>query len=53
MIKATGKIVQINGSVIDVQFPANDLPEILEALKLLIWMAAFWYWKLSCFLKTS
>lgn len=35
MKKATGKIVQVNGSVIDVQFPPDDIPSIYEALEVL------------------
>ena len=31
---ATGKIVQIIGSVIDVQFPREGIPRVYEALKL-------------------
>ncbi|HEX7071162.1 MAG TPA: F0F1 ATP synthase subunit beta [Rhodothermales bacterium] len=30
--KGTGKIVQIVGAVVDVEFPADDVPEILDAL---------------------
>ncbi len=30
--KATGKVVQVLGNVVDVQFPANALPEINDAL---------------------
>ena len=32
-MKATGKIVQIHGSVIDVEFPVSDYPDQLDALK--------------------
>ncbi len=35
MKKATGKIVQVNGSVIDVQFPTDDMPGIYEALEVI------------------
>lgn len=35
MKKATGKIVQVNGSVIDVQFPTDDMPGIYEALEII------------------
>lgn len=35
MKKATGEIVQVNGSVIDVRFPQEDLPAISEALEIL------------------
>ena len=35
MKKATGKIVQVNGSVIDVQFPNDDIPGIYEALEII------------------
>ena len=31
---STGKIVQIIGAVIDVQFPREQIPNIYEALKL-------------------
>jgi F-type H+-transporting ATPase subunit beta len=33
MNKATGKIVQILGGVVDCQFPAHDLPEIYDAVE--------------------
>ncbi len=36
MKEASGKIVQIIGSVVDVLFPENDLPEIYEALEILV-----------------
>ncbi len=32
-MKATGKIVQVHGSVIDVEFPESDYPNQLDALK--------------------
>ncbi len=35
MAKATGRIVQILGAVVDVEFPAEQLPKIYEALKVL------------------
>ncbi|HEY5756455.1 MAG TPA: F0F1 ATP synthase subunit beta, partial [Steroidobacter sp.] len=31
---ATGKIVQIIGAVIDVEFPRDQIPKVYEALKL-------------------
>ncbi len=31
--QATGRVVQIQGSVVDVEFPADDLPTIYEALE--------------------
>lgn len=34
MSNATGKVVQIIGPVIDVAFPENDVPEILESLEI-------------------
>lgn len=34
MKQASGKIIQIIGSVVDVQFPENDLPDIFEALEI-------------------
>jgi F-type H+/Na+-transporting ATPase subunit beta len=34
MANATGSIVQIQSSVVDVEFPENDLPDIYEALEL-------------------
>lgn len=34
MKQASGKVVQIIGSVVDVRFPENDLPEIFEALEI-------------------
>ncbi|MBV9403039.1 MAG: hypothetical protein JO018_04840, partial [Candidatus Eremiobacteraeota bacterium] len=30
--KATGKVVQVLGNVVDVEFPENALPEINDAL---------------------
>ena len=35
MAKATGRVVQILGGVVDVAFPAEQLPEIYEAVKVL------------------
>jgi len=35
MAKAKGRIVQILGAVVDVEFPAEQLPKIYEALKVL------------------
>jgi F-type H+-transporting ATPase subunit beta len=32
--KATGRVVQITGAVVDVEFPADDLPEIYEAIEI-------------------
>jgi len=34
MAKAKGRIIQIQGGVIDVEFPAGELPEIYEALEI-------------------
>jgi F-type H+-transporting ATPase subunit beta len=34
MAKATGRVIQIQGSVVDVEFPAGELPEIFEALEI-------------------
>lgn len=34
MAKATGRIIQIQGGVIDVEFPTGELPEIFEALEI-------------------
>jgi F-type H+/Na+-transporting ATPase subunit beta len=33
MSNATGRVTQIQGSVVDVEFPSNNLPEIYEALE--------------------
>ena len=33
MAKATGRVIQIQGSVVDVEFPEGELPEIYEALE--------------------
>jgi F-type H+-transporting ATPase subunit beta len=33
MAKATGRVIQIQGSVVDVEFPRGELPEIYEALE--------------------
>ncbi len=35
MKKPTGTVIQVNGSVVDVEFPPNDLPEIFEALEII------------------
>lgn len=32
--KPTGRVVQITGAVVDVEFPADDLPEIYEAIEI-------------------
>lgn len=34
MTKATGRVVQIQGGVVDVEFSAGELPEIFEALEI-------------------
>jgi F-type H+-transporting ATPase subunit beta len=34
MAKATGRVIQIQGSVVDVEFPENELPGIYEALEI-------------------
>ncbi len=34
MAKATGRVIQIQGSVVDVEFPAGQLPDIFEALEI-------------------
>lgn len=34
MAKATGRIIQIQGGVVDVEFPADELPAIYEALEI-------------------
>ncbi len=34
MADATGSIVQIQSSVVDVVFPENDMPDIYEALEI-------------------
>src|SRR6202047_2210572 len=34
MIKSRGKIVQIIGAVIDVEFPRDQIPKVYDALKL-------------------
>jgi len=34
MAKAIGRIIQVQGGVIDVEFPPGDLPEIFEALEI-------------------
>jgi F0F1-type ATP synthase beta subunit len=33
MAKATGRVIQIQGSVVDVEFPEGELPEVLKLLK--------------------
>jgi F-type H+-transporting ATPase subunit beta len=33
MSKATGRVVQIQGSVVDVEFPRGELPQVFEALE--------------------
>jgi F-type H+/Na+-transporting ATPase subunit beta len=34
MAKATGRIIQVQGGVIDVEFPPGELPDIFEALEI-------------------
>ena len=34
MAKATGRVIQIQGSVVDVEFPEGQLPEVFEALEI-------------------
>ncbi|MBM3150697.1 MAG: F0F1 ATP synthase subunit beta [Chloroflexi bacterium] len=34
MAKSTGRVVQIQGSVVDVEFPEGELPELYEALEI-------------------
>ena len=34
MAKATGQIIQIQGGVVDVSFPAGELPDLFEALEI-------------------
>ena len=34
MAKATGRIIQIQGGVVDVEFPTGELPEIYDALEI-------------------
>ena len=34
MAKATGRIIQIQGGVVDVEFPAGELPDIFDALEI-------------------
>ncbi len=34
MAKATGRVIQIQGSVVDVEFPAGELPDVFEALEI-------------------
>ena len=34
MAQATGRVVQIFGGVVDVEFPANAMPEIFEAINI-------------------
>lgn len=34
MAEATGKIVQIQGGVVDVQFPADDMPKVYDAIEI-------------------
>ena len=34
MAKATGRVIQIQGSVVDVEFPEGELPDVFEALEI-------------------
>jgi F-type H+-transporting ATPase subunit beta len=34
MAKATGRVIQVQGSVVDVEFPAGELPDIYEAIEI-------------------
>ena len=33
MAKATGRVIQILGGVVDVEFPEGDIPDIYEAIE--------------------
>ena len=33
MANATGRVVQILGGVVDVEFPEGDIPELFEAIE--------------------
>ena len=34
MAKAVGRVIQIQGSVVDVEFPEGELPDVFEALEI-------------------
>jgi len=34
MAKATGRVIQVQGSVVDVEFPGGELPDVFEALEI-------------------
>ena len=34
MAKAIGRVIQIQGSVVDVEFPTGELPNVFEALEI-------------------
>ena len=34
MAKAVGRVIQIQGSVVDVEFPSGELPNVFEALEI-------------------
>jgi F-type H+-transporting ATPase subunit beta len=34
MVKTTGRVIQVQGSVVDVEFPTGELPDIYEALEI-------------------
>ena len=34
MTKVTGRVTQIQGSVVDVEFPEGELPDVFEALEI-------------------
>ena len=34
MANATGRVVQIQGGVVDVEFPKNELPNLFDAIEI-------------------
>ena len=45
MTKATGRVTQIQGSVVDVEFPEGELPNVFEALEIPRETPNRWYWR--------
>ncbi|PCO55036.1 hypothetical protein EFB45_03545 [Escherichia coli] len=43
---ATGKIVQVIGAVVDVEFPQDAVPRVYDALEVQMVMSV-WCWKFS------
>jgi len=43
MEKATGRVIQVQGSVVDVEFPEGELPDVFEALEFRAKLVERWF----------